>query len=96
MKELRKLKATPHSNEVNELSTKKRGHPYLLGEKLDEQVRQYLTTLRKAGAVINTAIVLACAEGVVKSEDSNLLACNGGHSANQRLGKEYSKKNGIC
>ena len=46
---------------------------------MDEQIRQYLTTLRKAGAVINTAIVLACAEGVVKSEDSNLLACNGGH-----------------
>lgn len=79
LKELRKLKATPHSNEVKELSTKKRERPYLLGEKLDKQVRQYLTTLRKAGAVINTAIVLACAEGVVKSEDSNLLACNGGH-----------------
>ena len=76
---MRKLKATPHSNEVKELPMKKRGRPYLLGEKLDEQIRQYLTTLRKAGAVINTAIVLACAEGLVKSENSNLLACNGGH-----------------
>ena len=38
-----------------------------------------MIALRERGGVVNTAIVLACAEGIVKSNDSNLLACNGGH-----------------
>ena len=28
---------------------------------------------------MNTAITMACAEGIVRSADSNLLAVNGGH-----------------
>ena len=43
------------------------------------QVRAYLTALRANGAVVNTAIAIGCAEGIVKSNDSNLLASNGGH-----------------
>ena len=39
----------------------------------------YIKALRESGAVINTAIVRAAAEGIVKAEDSNLLKCNGGH-----------------
>ena len=61
------------------LPEKKRGRPYLLGEELDKQVRAYVTSLRSNGAVVNTAIVMSCAEGIVKSHDSNLLASNGGH-----------------
>ena len=64
---------------INELPEKKRGRPCLLGEDLDKQVRSYLIALRERGGVVNTAIVLACADGIVKSNDSNLLACNGGH-----------------
>ena len=64
---------------VTKLNDKKRGRPYLLGEKLDMQTRAYLQTLRKNGAVVNTAITIGCAEGIVRNEDSNLLACNGGH-----------------
>ena len=43
------------------------------------QVRTYLTALRANGAVVNTAIAIGCAEGIVKSNDSNLLVSNGGH-----------------
>ena len=34
---------------------------------------------RDKGGVINTAIVMACAEGVITNHDSNLLASNGGY-----------------
>ena len=36
-------------------------------------------SLRSCGAVVNTAITLACAQGIVVNEDANLLDCNGGH-----------------
>ena len=61
---------------VKEIADKKRGHPLLLGCELDKQVLAYLISLHENGAVINTTITMACAEGVVKS---NLLVCNGGH-----------------
>ena len=61
------------------LPEKKRGRPYLLGEELHKQVRAYVASLRANGAVVNTAIVLSCAEGIIKNHDSNLLASNGGH-----------------
>ena len=49
------------------------------------QVREYLNALR---AVVNTAIAIACAEGIVSSKDSNLLSCNGGHIS---LSKHWGK-----
>lgn len=64
------------------------GRPYLLGEELDERVKRYLLALRERGAVINTSIVLACTEGLIKHENSNLLASNGGHIT---LTKSWSK-----
>ena len=64
---------------ISELPDKKTGRLYLLGEELDERVQRYLIALRERGAVINTSIVLACAEGLIKNQDSNLLASNGGH-----------------
>lgn len=73
---------------LNELPEKKRGRPLLLGDRLDGQVRSYIEYLRKKGAVVNTAIVLGVARGIVKSYDSNLLACNGGHLV---LGKPWAK-----
>ena len=35
--------------------------------------------MHSKGAVVKTAIVIACAEGVVMHCDSNLLAINHGH-----------------
>ena len=65
--------------DIDELPTKKRGRPFLLGEDLDRQVQAYLTHLRSTGLLVNTAITLGVAEGIVKNENNNLLATNGGH-----------------
>ena len=64
---------------ISDLPQKKRGRPLLLGEELDKQVQAYLTSFRESGAVVNAAITMACAEGIVRSADSNMLAVNGGH-----------------
>ena len=64
---------------MKKLESKKRGRPFLLGNLLDEQVQSYVLALRDAGAVINTAIVMAEATGIVQNHNSRLLKCNGGH-----------------
>ena len=46
---------------------------------MDKEAQEYVKNLRESGAVINSAIVRAAAEGIVKNHDSNLLQCNGGH-----------------
>ena len=50
----------------------------LLREEIDRQVHDYLQVLRKNGATVNTAIVIACGDTIVRSKDANLLAINGG------------------
>ena len=81
---------------VEKLPEKKKGRPYLLGEELDKQVRAYLTSLRDHGAVVNTAIAISCAEGIVKNKDSNLLASNGGHIVLSKYwGKNLLKRMGF-
>ena len=74
---------------ITELPQKKKGRPLLLGEKLDKQVQAYLTSFRESGAVVNTAITMACAEGIVRNADSNKLAVNGGHIL---ITKDWAKK----
>ena len=64
---------------VRELIDNKQGRPLLLGKEMDEQVRAYISELRGNGCPINTAIVIATGQGVVKDYDSNLLSENGGH-----------------
>lgn len=64
---------------IEELQTKKRGHSYMLGEEMDRQLQEYVKSLRESKTVVNSTIVLPAAEGIVKSHDSGLLSCNGGH-----------------
>ena len=66
------------SEDLGELPNKKMGRPLLIGEELDRQVQEYLRYLREQGSAVNSAITIATAEGVVRSVDANLLACNGG------------------
>jgi len=55
--------------ELKELPRKKKqGKPLLLGNELDVQVQEYL---REQGTAVNTAVVMASAEGIVKSKDAN-------------------------
>lgn len=52
------------------------------------QVRAFVETLRENGAAVNMTTAIACAEGIVKSKDSNLLACSGGCiSLTKHMGK---------
>ena len=44
---------------VQELVPKKRGHPLLIGEELDDQVREYVKELRKSGVIINAHVIIA-------------------------------------
>ena len=76
------------SEVVQQLPPKKKGRPLLIGEDLDRQVRDYLQVLRKNGAPVNTAIVIACGDGIVRSKDANLLAINGGSIT---LSKDWAK-----
>lgn len=66
------------SEDLGELPNKKIGRPLLISEELDRQVQEYLRYLREQGSAVNSAIAIATAEGVVRSVDANLLACNGG------------------
>ena len=51
----------------------------LLGRELDQTVQEYIENTRKAGGVINTAIVMADATGVVAAKNPELLLEHGGH-----------------
>ena len=73
---------------VHELPEKKRGRPCLLSDELDKQVQSYLLQLCDNGSVVNTHVAIACALGLVKHHDSNLLKCNGGHL---ELSKSWAK-----
>ena len=77
MGELKSRRVEP--TEITELPPKKRGCPLLLEEELDEKFKAYLLSLCSCGAVVKTAITLACAEGIVVNEDASLLNVNGGH-----------------
>ena len=60
--------------EIKEMPRKKKqGRPPLLGKELDRQVQDYIKYLHGQGTAINTRVVMASAEGIVKSKDTTLL-----------------------
>ena len=86
---------TSHSSEsggnskvVQQLPPKKKDRPLLLGEELDKHVCDYLQVLRNNGAAVNTAIVIAYGDGIVRNKYANLLAINGGSIT---LSKDWAK-----
>ena len=46
----------------------------MIGEDLDKQVRDYIGYHRSTGAVVNTAVVIARAEGILMYKDPGLLS----------------------
>ena len=50
---------------VKSLPTKPQGRLYLVGAELDQANKDYLVLLRTAGGVVNTAITLTAAEGII-------------------------------
>ena len=73
-----KRKIDDEDTETEELPSKKRGRPTLLSEDVERQLKAYLVALREKGGVVNTAITIASASGIVTKKDSNLLDINGG------------------
>lgn len=55
------------------LPLKKTGRLFMLGNELDRQVREYVRDLQAMGVTINTAVVLASAEGIIMHKTANLL-----------------------
>ena len=51
----------------------------MLGADLDAVVQEYIQSLRIAGGVVNTLMVMAAAEGIVAVRDVSKLVCHGGH-----------------
>ena len=64
---------------MTSLPTEPQGRPVLLGQVLDADVQEYVRSQRAVGGVINTAIVRACAEGIILARDRSVLVKYGGH-----------------
>ena len=62
---------------VTELTPEKRGRPLLLGE-IDKDVADHIRSIREAGGIVNQAIVIATAHGLVKRKNPTLLSDAGG------------------
>ena len=77
LRELKRQRYDEHPA-VTEFPSAKRGRPLLLGSELDARVEHFLKALRANGAVINTAVVMATADGIIRNHDSSLLAENSG------------------
>ena len=60
-----------HDDGVCELPSKKMGRPF--GDEADKQLQEYVCYLRATGAAVNTAVVIASAEGILLSKDANIL-----------------------
>ena len=61
-----------------ELLTKERGRPFLLGKDLDEKVQLYLKKTRKGGGMVSAGATMAAARGIVLKLNQSLLAEFGG------------------
>ena len=62
---------------IKELPRKKQGRPLLLPDELDHQIQEYLKDLRKRGMPINTAVVVAAAEGILLNKNASLAPKDG-------------------
>ena len=63
---------------VHSIPQKKRGRPLLLGDELDERVKRYIKDVRAAGTPVDTTVVMASGEAIVRRTDKKLLKENGG------------------
>ena len=68
------------------LEGKKTGRPSTLSDELTRELKLYIEVIREGGGVINTAIVIAAATGMLQKRDPASLASNGGH---EKLGQVF-------
>ena len=74
----RKREAGEDDEMVRDLPPKKRGQPVIIGRKVDDMVQEYVLCVRAKGGVVNTAVVIAGARGLLQSLDRARLAEYGG------------------
>ena len=60
------------TSDTKELLSKKSRWSLLIGEELDEQVRHYITFMRKEGTVINVHVVIAVGKGILMSHGKSV------------------------
>ena len=77
--ELAARKRDGREMKIEKTENKTQGRPLLLPKMLDQEVQEYLIELRAKGSVVHIAIVISCAEGIVKNSNSCLLQINDGH-----------------
>ena len=80
------LKHKKDGEPVTRLEHGLRGRPLLLGD-LDAHVQEYIRKLRLAGCIVNRAIVIAAATGVVQHNNPAILSAHGGPL---ELGKKWA------
>ena len=78
--------------QINKFEEKKRGRPSILFEDVTRDIKRYITTMRDAGGVVNTRIVIAAATGILQRKDPSILHCNGGHIDLQKSWAKYLLK----
>ena len=73
-------KAAKSGNPMQIDKLEKRGRPPILyyPKMVTSDIIRYITTLRDAGGVVNTHIVLAAATGIMQQKDPSILHCIGG------------------
>ena len=64
---------------VKRLPTKEHERPLLLGPELDKAVQEYVEPTKAVGGVVNTAIVMAAAVGIVLARDLTKLSSHTHH-----------------
>jgi len=60
------------TSDTKELLSKKSRWSLLIGEELDEQVRHYITFMRKEGTVINVHVVIAVGKGILMNHGKSV------------------------
>ncbi len=79
MSELTQKRKAQEELTITELSYAKRGRHHLVGDRFDDMIKDYVVKLRQCEGVVNTAIVIAGARGIILKLDKTRLAEHGGH-----------------
>ena len=74
---------------ITSLEGKKTGRPSTLSDKLTGELKLYIEVIPEGGGVINTAIVIAAATGMLQKRDPASLASNGGHITLKKSWAKY-------
>lgn len=81
--------------QVIALPKQAQGRPLLVGKEFDKCIQIFIESLRKTGGVVNTAIVVSAAYGIIASREPSILRENGGHlELTKAWGKTLLKRMG--